>query len=118
MIWQILSMSIFILNNKLIYRNFQFAISYREVKVELGDEVVARDIFFKRNGRVVYVPGISPLNTEFEYGGLKWIGIRFNKDSISTAVIDLKTGEVDKSVKFVKRNKKDINELKPNFRFR
>jgi len=88
-----------------------------KVKVELGDEVVARDIFFKRNGRVVYVPGISPLNTEFECGGLKWIGIRFNKGSISTAVIDLKTGEVDKSVKFVKRNKKDINEMKPNFRF-
>lgn len=88
-----------------------------KVRVELGDEVVARDIFFKRNGRVVYVPGISPLNTEFEYGGIKWIGIRFDKGSINTAVIDLKTGEVDKSVKFIKRNKKEINELKPNFRF-
>lgn len=88
------------------------------MRVELGDEVVARDIFFRRGGRVVYVPGISPLNSEFEYGGRKWIGIRFDKGSINTAVIDLKTGGVDKSVKFVKRNKKEINELKPNFRFR
>ena len=38
--------------------------------VQLGDRVALRVLFRKRVGRVVYVPGVSTFNPEFEYNGM------------------------------------------------
>lgn len=47
----------------------------RVTPVQLGDHVLTRVWFRKRKGRVVYVPGVSALNTNMEYNGLCWVGI-------------------------------------------
>lgn len=39
-------------------------------QVSIGDHVTARNILFRKDGRVAYVPGISKRNREFEHGGL------------------------------------------------
>ena len=59
-----------------------------EVKVELGDEVSARDLLFRKVGRVSYLPGVSKKHRDFEHGGLAWIGITFQDGSIGGAYID------------------------------
>jgi hypothetical protein len=42
-----------------------------EVEVQLGDRVSVSVWCRKRSGRIVYIPGISRVNPEFEYNGLQ-----------------------------------------------
>jgi hypothetical protein len=73
-------------------------------EVLLGDHVALRVLFRKRTGRVVYVPGISPMNPEFEYNGLSWVGIRLQDRSLVATVVLSKTGNLKKKVKFIERD--------------
>jgi hypothetical protein len=74
------------------------------VEVQLGDRVALRILFRKRTGRVVYVPGISPLNPEFAYNGLQWVGVRLEDRSLVATVVLHKTGTLKKKVKFIARD--------------
>ena len=60
----------------------------RVTPVQLGDHVLTRVWFRRRKGRVVYVPGVSPLNTNMEYNGLCWVGIRLEDGSFVSTVVD------------------------------
>lgn len=60
----------------------------RVTPVQLGDHVLTRVWFRKRKGRVVYVPGVSALNTNMEYNGLCWVGIRLDDGGFVSTVVD------------------------------
>jgi hypothetical protein len=62
----------------------------RVTPVQLGDHVLTRIWFRKRKGRVVYVPGVSALNTNMEYNGLCWVGIRLDDGGFVSTVVDPK----------------------------
>jgi hypothetical protein len=55
--------------------------------VRLGDHVEIRVWLRGRTGRVVYVPGISPLNPNMEYNGPCWVGVRMDNGFVSTCSI-------------------------------
>jgi hypothetical protein len=82
-------------------------------QVMLGDHISARDLLFRKEGRVVYVPGISKKNRELEHDGLTWIGIRFKGGSISGAVVDPETSCLKKSVRFLARSDSEVEEIGP-----
>ncbi len=73
-------------------------------EVLLGDRVETRALFRKRIGRVVYVPGISEFNPEFEYNGIQWVGIRFSDRSLIASPVKQATGNLNKKVKFLARD--------------
>lgn len=75
-----------------------------EVDVQLGDRVSVRVWFRKRCGRVVYLPGVSPRNSEFDYNGLQWAGIRLDDGSLLASVVRFSTGSLKRKVKFIKRD--------------
>jgi hypothetical protein len=60
----------------------------RVTPVQLGDHVETRVWFWKKKGRVVYVPGVSPPNTNMEYNGLCWVGIRLEEGGFVSTVVD------------------------------
>lgn len=88
-----------------------------KTEVKLGDEVSARDLLLRKNGRVAYVPGVSKRNRELERSGMAWIGIRFSKDTISGAWVEPETSWVKKSVRFIRRSDEHIDEIGPNESF-
>jgi hypothetical protein len=72
--------------------------------VHLGDRVALKLFFKERTGRVVYVPGISAFNAEFEYDGMKWVGVRLDDRSLVATPILTKTGSLKKKIKFIGRD--------------
>ncbi len=52
-------------------------------------------------GKIAYVPGISAKNSNFEYGGLKWVAVQFQGGELCP-VVNPKTGVI-RSVRFVSR---------------
>ena len=75
-----------------------------ETAVQLGDRVSLRVLLRKRLGRVVYVPGISEFNREFEYNGMKWVGIRLTDRSLVATPVLLKSGTLKKKIRFLTRD--------------
>src|SRR5215471_5628537 len=75
-----------------------------DTDVQLGDQVALSVLFRERAGRVVYVPGISALNPEFEYNGMKWVGIRLDDRSLVATPLLTKTGNLKKKIKFIARD--------------
>ena len=73
-------------------------------EVQLGDQVGLRVLFKKRTGRIVYIPGISAFNPEFEYNGLRWVGIRLPDRSLVAMIVLPETGNLQKRVKFLGRD--------------
>ena len=73
--------------------------------VQLGDRVSLRVLFRRRSGRVVYVPGVSFFNPEFEYNGMKWVGIRLEDRSVVATPILTKTGNLKKKIKFIEHDR-------------
>ena len=78
---------VFLLRKKLskIIR-FAMSVMYsdRVTKVMFGDKVVTRlwyCFFRKTNGRVVYIPGVSKINSEFEHV-IRWVGVRDGPDLV------------------------------------
>jgi len=63
-------------------------------EVQLGDRVALKVLFRRRVGRVVYVPGLSAFNPEFEYNGMRWVGIRLEDRSLPATPILTKPGNL------------------------
>jgi hypothetical protein len=60
--------------------------------------------FRERHGRVVYVPGLSRVNHEFEYNEMRWVGIRLEDRSLVATPVLLKSELVKPKVKFLRRD--------------
>jgi hypothetical protein len=73
-------------------------------EVRLGDRVSISIWFRSRKGRVVYVPGVSALNTEFEYNGMRWVGVRLEDGRLVATPILSKTDSLKKKVQFIARD--------------
>ena len=82
-------------------------------QVLIGDHVYARDILFRYEARVVYVPGVSKRNRELEHGGLAWVGIRFESGSMTGVLVEPETFCLKKSVKFLSRATSEVEEIDP-----
>jgi hypothetical protein len=75
-----------------------------EIDVQLGDRVAVSVWCSKRLGRVVYVPGISRFNPEFEYNGLKWVGVRLQNKALLATIVRHRAGNLKKNVRFIGRD--------------
>lgn len=73
---------------------------YSGEQVLLNDFVYIKKLFFKKRGKVFYVPGISKKNPEFEYGGLLWVGIKF-KSGYTGTIVDPLNYNLKKNVVFL-----------------
>ena len=94
--------------------NAQISIRYIDGKTEvrLGDRVQARVfLFFKRAGRVVYVPGVSKLHREMEHDGVRLVGINFARGGSGGFWINPKTSILTKTVTFLSRDHLPIDNL-------
>jgi len=85
-----------------------------DVAVRLGDEVSARSIIFRKEGRVVYVPGVSKKNRSMEHGGLCWVGIKFSDGTLTGTIVDPDTFQLKKGVRFIKRSSETVDGLGPD----
>jgi hypothetical protein len=74
------------------------------IDVQLGDRVDIGLWFRRRSGRIVYVPGVSPFNSEFEYNGMKWVGIRLATGSLVATVVRSDSEMLKKKVQFLARD--------------
>ena len=72
--------------------------------VQVGDEVSARSLFLRREGRVVYVPGMSNKKRDMEFNGLCWVGIKFHDGTRTGVVVDPKSSRLRKSVRLLGRS--------------
>lgn len=78
--------------------------SDRVTPVQLGDHVETRVWFWKKKGRVVYVPGVSAPNTNMEYNGLCWVGIRLEEGGFVSTVVDPKGAFLRRKELLLKRD--------------
>lgn len=86
-------------------------------EVKLGDEIRKRRFFRWQTGRIVYVPGVSPMNPDMEFNGLKYVGLRFNNGALVATLVHPNTSSIKKAVEFVKRGLSINDEIKPTDRF-
>ena len=84
--------------------------------VRLGDRVEVRVLFRRRAGRVVYVPGVSPMNPEFEYNGMRWVGVRLDDRSLVATPVLTTTGNLKKKVAFLERDDAPTELIVPSSR--
>ena len=93
--------------------------TYADLKTEalLGDVVRMRRIIRWHFGRVAYLPGVSPLNPELEHSGLKWVGIRFDDESITGALVIPEINALKPNIQFIRRDPSEVREIKPTDRF-
>jgi hypothetical protein len=90
--------------------------SDRSTPVMLGD-VVEKVIFFRRRqGRVVYVPGVSPLNKELDYDGLQSVGIKIDEGPFVATLVDPVGKFLQKKIRFIRRDASEIHKVQPNDR--
>jgi hypothetical protein len=83
-------------------------------EVKLGDRVSVTVFWRKRIGRIVYAPGISAVNPEFEYDGMCWVGIRLEDRSLVATPVLLKTQTLKRRVKFVERDSSRCDLIAPD----
>src|SRR5262249_39067351 len=81
-----------------------------ETEVQPGDQVETRVWFVRRKGRIVYVPGVSRFNSEFEFNGLKWVAIR-SGDMLIGSIVDPRSGALKSRVRFIKRDDSAFEEV-------
>ena len=74
-----------------------------DVEVRLGDHVEIKVWFKKRRGRIVYLPGVSPFNAEYEFNGMRWVAIR-TSSMIIGSVVRHETDTLKPKVKFIQRD--------------
>lgn len=76
--------------------------------VELGDEVEFRGgllLLFKTfQGRIVYLPGVSPLNADMESDGLTWIAIEVPGKLLVRRLVDPETSRLARKTQLLRRN--------------
>ena len=83
-------------------------------EVQLGDRVSISIWFRSREGRVVYVPGISTPNREFEYNGMQWAGIRLEDERLVATPILGKTRTLKKKVHLIARDSSPCQLITPD----
>jgi hypothetical protein len=86
------------------------------VEVNIGDRVMIRLWFRKRPGRIVYIPGKSDVNPEFEYRGMRWVGVRLNEGALVATPVLTKTGGLKKKVEFIGRDDSPCDVIKADTR--
>ncbi len=75
-----------------------------EETVQPGDQVEVRlYFFFKRRGRIFYVPGISPRKPHMERNAMAWVGIRLEDGSTVGTVVLQDRCELQKTVTLIAR---------------
>lgn len=85
-----------------------------ETEVRLGDEIKTHMFFiFKEYGRVAYLPGRSPYNHNFHQDGLAEVVIESDHGARIATVVDPETKCLKKKIKFIRRNEKNIPEIRP-----
>jgi hypothetical protein len=82
------------------------AVKYADgvTEVQLGDRATVSFWFRRHTGRVVYIPGVSPRNPEFEYNGMRWVGIRLQDRSLVATPVLTRTETLKRKVKFIDRD--------------
>ena len=100
--------------------------SYPEAKYETGEPVLIGDhvgfrmwseLWLKKcNGRVEFVPGISPFNDSLEDNDLKWVSVVHESKAQIGFVVNPDSGVV-KGLRFVRRTDDDFRETSPDFVF-
>ena len=73
-------------------------------EVRLGDGASVSVWFRRRTGRVVYVPGISKRNPEFEYHGMRWVGIRLDDKSLVATPVLVPSERLKAKIRFIARD--------------
>ena len=81
--------------------------------VRLGDRVSISVWIRRRFGRVVYVPGVSERNAEFEYNGMRWVGIRLRDRSLVATPVLLPGERLKTKVRFLDRDDSPIDSIGP-----
>ncbi len=86
--------------------------------VQLGDEVEFCAglllLFKKYQGRVVYVPGISPLNGDMEFDGLQWIAIEVPGKMLVRMLVDPQTHRLVHKTLLLRRNPSEHVTMPPS----
>ena len=87
-----------------------------EIEVRLGDLVeTSVFLFWRCQGRVVYVPGVSPKHPEMEFGGLVKVAIKTEDSGMIGTVVIPETRTLRKKVKFIARDPDGrFEEVKPD----
>jgi hypothetical protein len=85
-------------------------------EVKLGDRVSISIWFRRRSGRVVYVPGISAINREFEFNGMRWVGIRLQDRSLVATPVLVKTQTLKEKVRFLERDNSPCDLITPDMK--
>lgn len=89
--------------------------------VQIGDYVELKVwlLFWKgwQKGRVYYVPGISPKSDSLEYDGLSWVSIHDKNGSQVGVVVNPETGQLKKTVRFVRRSDDALTETPVDYSF-
>jgi hypothetical protein len=86
----------------------------RVTPVQLGDCVRTRIWFRRHEGRVAYVPGVSPFNPAMEYNGLRWVGVRLAEGGFVSVVVDPDHEFLHGKLAFVARDAQSVAELAPD----
>jgi hypothetical protein len=74
------------------------------VDVQLGDVIIKKRFLRKGiEGVVAYIPGISPLNDELEYNGMKQWLMKMSDGTYRMAIYDPARCQPGKSIKFIRR---------------
>ena len=83
-----------------------------EIEVQLGDQIQTRLWYvFRRRGRVGYLPGASPYNSEFDHHGLKWVGVVSQGGAVFGEVVEPQTGFLPRWVKFIQRDTSSLTDV-------
>lgn len=72
--------------------------------VELGDRVLLKGWFRKREAQVCYVPGISEYRSDMEYNDLYWVGLALDNGDTTETIVDEDTGCTRKNVELLDRD--------------
>ena len=91
-----------------------------EEAVKVGDyvhfRIWAELWLYKRKGRVMFVPGISPRNESLEYNSLKWVSVRYAGDTETAFVVHPVSG-VTMGIHFVHRTDDLLKETHSDYKF-
>ncbi|MET0752081.1 MAG: hypothetical protein ABWZ66_01855 [Pyrinomonadaceae bacterium] len=92
-----------------------------EIEVLVGDQVELKVwLYFWRGwqqGRVFYVPGISPKNEALEFNGLSWVSIHYANGEQTGILVEPETKQLQKNVRFICRSKDNFTQTPDNYYF-
>lgn len=92
------------------------SIFYNDQKTEvaLGDRVELRVWFRRRRGVVIYVPGVSPLNPNIDYDGIRSVGIQIDEGPFVATPVDPDQSVLFPRISFLARGEPPEKVLPPD----